>query len=39
GLLVYANDQFYEEGFFPKKLIGRSGRTSHFIISNIKSII
>ncbi|GAG63298.1 unnamed protein product [marine sediment metagenome] len=26
GLLVYANDQFYEEGFFPKKLIGRSGR-------------
>jgi len=26
GLLVYANGQFYEEGFFPKKLIGRSGR-------------
>ena len=26
GLLVYANGQFYEETFFPKKLIGRSGR-------------
>ena len=26
GLLVYTNGQFYEEGFFPKKLIGRSGR-------------
>jgi len=26
GLLVYANGQFYGEGFFPKKLIGRSGR-------------
>ncbi len=26
GLLVYANGQFYEEDFFPKKLIGRSGR-------------
>ncbi len=26
GLLVYANGQFYEEKFFPKKLIGRSGR-------------
>jgi len=26
GLLVYANGQFYEEEFFPKKLIGRSGR-------------
>jgi len=26
GLLVYANSQFYEEEFFPKKLIGRSGR-------------
>ncbi len=26
GLLVYANGQFYEECFYPKKLIGRSGR-------------
>ncbi len=26
GLLVYTNGQFYEESFFPKKLIGRSGR-------------
>ncbi|GAI13513.1 unnamed protein product, partial [marine sediment metagenome] len=26
GLLVYTNGQFYEKGFFPKKLIGRSGR-------------
>jgi len=26
GLLVYANGQFYEKRFFPKKLIGRSGR-------------
>jgi len=26
GLLVYVNGQFYEEIFFPKKLIGRSGR-------------
>jgi len=25
GLLVFANGQFYEEDFFPKKLIGRSG--------------
>lgn len=26
GLLVYANGQFYEKCFYPKKLIGRSGR-------------
>jgi len=26
GLLVYAEGNFYEEDFFPKKLIGRSGR-------------
>jgi sugar/nucleoside kinase (ribokinase family) len=26
GLLVYADAQFHEAGFFPKKLIGRSGR-------------
>jgi sugar/nucleoside kinase (ribokinase family) len=26
GLLVYAEGQFYEAGFFPAKLVGRSGR-------------
>jgi sugar/nucleoside kinase (ribokinase family) len=26
GLLVYVDSRIYEEGFFPKKLIGRSGR-------------
>jgi sugar/nucleoside kinase (ribokinase family) len=26
GLLVYAHGQFYEAGFFPRELIGRSGR-------------
>jgi sugar/nucleoside kinase (ribokinase family) len=26
GLLVYAEDRFYEAGFFPKELTGRSGR-------------
>jgi sugar/nucleoside kinase (ribokinase family) len=26
GLLVYARGQFYEAGFFPRELIGRSGR-------------
>jgi sugar/nucleoside kinase (ribokinase family) len=26
GLLVYANGQFHEAGFFPKELVGRSGR-------------
>jgi sugar/nucleoside kinase (ribokinase family) len=26
GLLVYAHGQFYEAGFFPRQLIGRSGR-------------
>jgi sugar/nucleoside kinase (ribokinase family) len=26
GLLVYADGQFHEAGFFPKKLVGRSGR-------------
>jgi sugar/nucleoside kinase (ribokinase family) len=26
GLLVYANGQFSEAGFFPSKLVGRSGR-------------
>jgi sugar/nucleoside kinase (ribokinase family) len=26
GLLVYADGQFHEAGFFPEKLVGRSGR-------------
>jgi len=26
GVLVYDGDQFHEAGFFPKKLVGRSGR-------------
>jgi len=26
GLLVYAGGQFYEAGFFPAQLVGRSGR-------------
>jgi sugar/nucleoside kinase (ribokinase family) len=26
GLLVYAEDHFHAAGFFPEKLIGRSGR-------------
>ncbi|HEC92164.1 MAG TPA: hypothetical protein ENI51_04090 [Candidatus Atribacteria bacterium] len=26
GLLVYANGNFYEEKFFPQKILGRSGR-------------
>ena len=26
GVLVYAGGQFYEAGFFPEKLVGRSGR-------------
>jgi sugar/nucleoside kinase (ribokinase family) len=26
GVLVYAHGQFYEAGFFPRELIGRSGR-------------
>ena len=35
GLLVYANGQFYREGFFPKKLIGRSGRGDTCIASYV----
>ena len=35
GLLVYANGQFYEEDFFPKKLIGRSGRGDTCIASYV----
>ena len=33
GLLVFADGQFYEEDFFPKKLIGRSGRGDTCIAS------
>jgi sugar/nucleoside kinase (ribokinase family) len=35
GLLVYAECQFYEESFFPKKLIGRSGRGDTCIASYV----
>ncbi len=35
GLLVFANGQFYEEGFFSKKLIGRSGRGDTCIASYV----
>jgi sugar/nucleoside kinase (ribokinase family) len=35
GLLVYANGQFYEEDFSPKKLIGRSGRGDTCIASYV----
>jgi len=35
GLLVYADGQFYEESFFPKKLIGRSGRGDTCIASYV----
>ncbi|MGB6370108.1 MAG: PfkB family carbohydrate kinase [Atribacterota bacterium] len=35
GLLVYTDGQFYEESFFPKKLIGRSGRGDTCIASYV----
>jgi len=35
GLLVYANGQFYEKSFYPKKLIGRSGRGDTCIASYV----
>jgi len=35
GLLVYANGQFYEKCFYPKKLIGRSGRGDTCIASYV----
>ena len=35
GLLVYAEGNFYEEDFFPKKLIGRSGRGDTCIASYV----
>ena len=33
GLLVFADDKFYEEKFFPKEIIGRSGRGDTCIAS------
>jgi len=33
GLLVYAQGQFHQAGFFPKKLVGRSGRGDTCIAS------
>ncbi len=35
GLLVYANDNFYEEEFLPKEIIGRSGRGDTCIASYV----
>jgi len=35
GLLVYADGQFFEAEFFPKKLIGRSGRGDTCVTSYI----
>ena len=35
GLLVFANGEFCEENFFPKKLIGRSGRSDTCIASYV----
>ena len=35
GLLVYVDGQFYKESFFPKKLIGRSGRGDTCIASYV----
>jgi len=35
GVLVYADDQFHEADFFPKKLVGRSGRGDTCIASYV----
>jgi len=35
GVLVYADDQFHEADFFPKKLVGRSGRGDTRIASYV----
>ena len=35
GVLVYADDQFHEAGFFPVKLVGRSGRGDTCIASYV----
>ncbi|MBC7231920.1 MAG: hypothetical protein H5T68_01570 [Chloroflexi bacterium] len=35
GVLVYADGQFYEAGFFPQQLVGRSGRGDTCIASYV----
>jgi sugar/nucleoside kinase (ribokinase family) len=37
GVLVYDGDRFHEAGFFPKKLVGRSGRGDTCIASYMAS--
>lgn len=37
GVLVYDGDQFHEAGFFPKELVGRSGRGDTCIASYMAS--
>jgi sugar/nucleoside kinase (ribokinase family) len=37
GVLVYDGDQFHEAGFFPRKLVGRSGRGDTCIASYMAS--
>lgn len=37
GVMVYDGDQFHEAGFFPKKLVGRSGRGDTCIASYVAS--
>jgi sugar/nucleoside kinase (ribokinase family) len=37
GVLVYDGDRFHEAGFFPKKLVGRSGRGDTCIASYVAS--
>ena len=37
GVLVYDGDQFHKAGFFPKKLVGRSGRGDTCIASYMAS--
>lgn len=37
GLLVYDGDRFHEAGFFPKELVGRSGRGDTCIASYVAS--
>lgn len=37
GVMVYDGDQFHEAGFFPKKIVGRSGRGDTCIASYVAS--
>ena len=37
GVMVYDGDQFHEAGFFPKELVGRSGRGDTCIASYVAS--